>query len=80
MELPTFALPPDPLSLAFVPAAPTVEKEKSLAPIWGDPMALVELRDALNRRSQQFVVLGMVLERVQSERSAKRRSPSGFAR
>ena len=56
MELPTFALPPDPLSLAFVPAAPTVEKEKSLAPIWGGPMALVQLRDALNRRSQQFVV------------------------
>jgi hypothetical protein len=56
MELPTFAFPPDPLSLALVPAAPTVEKEKSLVPIWRGPMALVQPCDALNRRSQQFVV------------------------
>ena len=56
MQLPTFALPPDPLLLALVPAAPAVEKEKSLAPIWGGPMASVQSRDALDRRSQQFVV------------------------
>ena len=56
MELSTFAFPADPLSLALVPAAPAVEKEKSLAPIRGGPMASVQPRDALNRRSQQFVV------------------------
>ena len=33
MELAPFALPADPLSLALVPAAPAVEKKKSLAPI-----------------------------------------------
>ena len=41
MELSAFAFPADPLALALVPSAPAVEKEKSLAPIWGGPMAAV---------------------------------------
>src|SRR5512144_2271318 len=56
MKLSTFALPADPLSLAVVPTAPAVEKKKSLAPIGGGAMALVQPCDALNRCRQQFVV------------------------
>src|ERR1700741_1475204 len=56
MQLTTFAFPPDPLPFALVPAAATMEKEKSLAPVWRGPVTPVQLRDAFNRRSQQFVV------------------------
>ena len=56
MKLSTFAFPADPLALALIPSAPAVEKEKSLAPIWGGPMASVQPRDAVNGRGQQFVV------------------------
>src|SRR6266850_4521321 len=56
MQLPTFAFPPDPLLLALVPTALTVEQEKSRATVRGGPVASVQPRDALNRRCKQFVI------------------------
>src|SRR5512143_738960 len=56
MKLPAFAFPANPLLLAFVPAAPAVEQQKSLAPIRGGPVASVQPRDTINGRGQQLVV------------------------
>jgi hypothetical protein len=56
LQLPPFAFPPDPLPLALVPAAPTVEQEEALATVRGGPVASVQPRDALNRCSKESVV------------------------
>src|SRR3972149_4153593 len=56
MKLPTFAFPSNPLPLALIPDSSPVEKEKSLATVRGKSVALVQPREALDRRSQQFVV------------------------
>jgi hypothetical protein len=41
MKLSAFAFPADPPALALIPSTPTVEKEKSLAPIWRWTMAAI---------------------------------------
>ena len=56
MKLSTFALPADPIALAVIPTAPTVEKEKSLASIGGESVTAVKLRDPVDGCGQQFVV------------------------
>ncbi len=75
MKLSTFAFPADPLALAVIPTAPTVEKEKSLASIWGESMTAVQLLDTVDDRGQQFVVSRHIFVRricpVGEQREAK---------